>query len=78
MKAQSYYRQGQQGKYDNERDALTGQRLDPGLVDAGRKLEMAFIHEWRVYDYAEFDECLQNHYHGAQITESQHCGHKFR
>ena len=41
------------------KDAMTGRPLDHDLVMAGREVEMAFIHEWRVYDYADFDECYQ-------------------
>lgn len=47
------------GPYENERDAITGQRLDPELVAAGHQLEITFLREWHVYDYADLEECLQ-------------------
>ena len=39
----------QQGPYSNIRDALTGQLLDPILVQAGRATEMDFLNKWAVY-----------------------------
>ena len=52
----SQRKNGQEPVY---KDAMTGQPLDPKLVMAGRAVEMDFLHEWVVYDYADFDECFQ-------------------
>ena len=44
-------------KYGREYDALTGQMLDPHLINEGRLLEMQFLQKWKVYTHASFDEC---------------------
>ena len=45
MHVQTKTKHGDQEQYGNERDAITGQRLDPHLVAEGRKLEMTFLRE---------------------------------
>ncbi len=37
-------------------DALTRQLLDEEQVIQGKETKMTFIHQWRVYDYADYSE----------------------
>jgi hypothetical protein len=37
-------------------DALTRQLLEEDLVIQGKETEMALLHQWRVYDYADYSE----------------------
>ena len=48
------------GPYDGRFDAITGQRLCPKLIEAGRALEMKFLKDWKVYEYAEYAECKES------------------
>lgn len=53
-------RNGAEGPYQNVRDALTGQLLDPELVRQGTEADMTFLRLWTVYTYADWEEARMN------------------